>query len=74
MFAQPQISTSGTIIAEHVTTHQGRIGDLELTACSRDPPPKKATDSACVRSLEWINLQSQSFHAQSAQPLAIPYK
>lgn len=31
-----------------------------LTAFSREPPPKKATDSACVRNLECMNLQNHS--------------
>jgi hypothetical protein len=29
----------------------------KLTAFSLDPPPKKAIDSACVRSLECMNLE-----------------
>jgi hypothetical protein len=33
---------------------------MELTDFSLEPPPKKAIDSACVRSLECMNLEINS--------------
>lgn len=49
---------------------------LLTTSASRRPPPKKATDSACVRSREWAyrNFPSSSFVAACSTMKSVPLR
>jgi len=42
---------------------------MGLTAFSLEPPPKKAIDSACVRSLECMNLEKKTHQINALDSL-----